>query len=555
MSEVLESISSSFSWFLHTSLQVSVIILLILVIQFFCRKRLSVNWCYFLWMFIIIRMLLPALPESPFSIFNLGNINLEQKKTAVDEIYVVEKELINNTNLKSAEPDKKLVAETRTPEAPVISCTEDKPPQASYTAFMEKYLPYLPALIWVAGIVLIMLRILFKNYFLSVKISSIRLLTDSSLLDLLEECKIEMNLKVPVTVVETTEVTSPSLMGFIRPCLLLPPDLRNNLSKEELRFVILHELAHLKRIDIQMNWLITILFICHWFNPLVWIAFRKIRGDREIACDDRAMSYMSDPEKKKYGLTMIKLVELLKDERALPGFVGIIESKNNFKERINIISHHRKTTLWNFVFGLLLFLLIATVSLTGARKLDPLANNHFRTFCHFPNKKIQAIADKTAEAIWPIGMEFYKWPSKSMRKPMEVHIYRTPNEYRKMDMKLTRGKFQKNLAFSHSDTKSAHIALQPPCTDEVLAEIGLPVQTQILIAYEAAHLMRFHLFDNFGLHPDWFASGTASYIENQTCKNNKWVPKEDQSPWVSTSTVRVKKSVKYEYIPPGGRYY
>jgi beta-lactamase regulating signal transducer with metallopeptidase domain len=56
-------------------------------------------------------------------------------------------------------------------------------------------------------------------------------------------------------------------------------------STEELRFVFLHELAHVRRRDILMSWLMALLQVVHWFNPLVWFAFSRWRADRELACD------------------------------------------------------------------------------------------------------------------------------------------------------------------------------------------------------------------------------------------------------------------------------
>src|SRR5437762_409184 len=98
-------------------------------------------------------------------------------------------------------------------------------------------------------------------------------------------------------------------------------------TPQELRFVFLHELAHLKRRDIAVNWLTTILQILHWFNPLVWLAFARMRVDRELACDELALSFAAAGESKSYGGAIIKLVEGFARPAALPGLVGILEDR------------------------------------------------------------------------------------------------------------------------------------------------------------------------------------------------------------------------------------
>src|SRR5262249_33747233 len=65
---------------------------------------------------------------------------------------------------------------------------------------------------------------------------------------------------------ETDAVNSPALFGFWRLRLLLPRHLEQKFTPGELRYIFLHELAHAKRGDLWLNWLVTGLQILHWFN-------------------------------------------------------------------------------------------------------------------------------------------------------------------------------------------------------------------------------------------------------------------------------------------------
>jgi bla regulator protein BlaR1 len=155
-------------------------------------------------------------------------------------------------------------------------------------------------------------------------------------LDDLEDCKLEMGVHTPLTVVETAAVNSPSLFGFIRPRLLLPAGLTERFSLHELRYVFLHELGHVKRGDIPMNWLAMVPLILHWFNPFVWYAVNRMRVDGEVACDALALSYAQETERQPYGQTIIKLVEHFSRPAVAPGLLGILENNHQMKRRIRM---------------------------------------------------------------------------------------------------------------------------------------------------------------------------------------------------------------------------
>ena len=185
-------------------------------------------------------------------------------------------------------------------------------------------------------------------------------------MNLLEDCKQAMGLRVPVTLVETPAVGSPSLFGFVRPRLLLPVGLTRSFSQEELRYVFLHELSHIKRQDILTGWLMTALQILHWFNPLVWLAFHRMRVDRELACDALALSYAKEEENQPYGRTIIKLLEGFGCSAWAPSMAGTVENKNQMKERISMIAKFRRTNHGPALAGVL-FIGLGLVTLTDAQ--------------------------------------------------------------------------------------------------------------------------------------------------------------------------------------------
>jgi len=80
-------------------------------------------------------------------------------------------------------------------------------------------------------------------------------------------------------------VTMPIASGFVHPNILLP-DAASQWSSDQLGSVLLHEIAHVKRLDCATQCLAQISCAIYWFNPLVWLAAARIRTERERACDD-----------------------------------------------------------------------------------------------------------------------------------------------------------------------------------------------------------------------------------------------------------------------------
>ena len=198
-------------------------------------------------------------------------------------------------------------------------------------------------------------------------IKSRPLLTDQKLLDLLEECKRRMKIHTVLGVIITDKVKSPALFGYIRPRLLLPPGILEKLNEDELTYVFMHELGHLKRHDIGVSWLITLLQIFNWFNPLAWLAFYQMRIDQESACDASVLSRIKPTQSADYANTIIGFLEKFCQNRQLPALAGVMESKSQMRRRIAMITYYkrfsRKMTL--AAFALLISVGFISFALSG----------------------------------------------------------------------------------------------------------------------------------------------------------------------------------------------
>jgi Tol biopolymer transport system component len=188
------------------------------------------------------------------------------------------------------------------------------------------------------------------------------------MLELLEECRSEIGLRTIVALVPSEKVNTPILLGFVRPRLLVPKSITKELTREELRYVFLHELAHVKRHDIALGWLTALLQVLHWFNPLVWLAFHRMRSNRELACDAFVLSRTQGEGTQDYGLAIVSLLEHFSIPQSLPGLAGILESKSQLKRRIAMITQFKNNSYkWSPLAAISVFILACVVLLDAPR--------------------------------------------------------------------------------------------------------------------------------------------------------------------------------------------
>jgi hypothetical protein len=103
----------------------------------------------------------------------------------------------------------------------------------------------------------------------------------------------------------------------------------------------------------------------------------------------------------------------------------------------------------------------------------------------------------------------------------------------------------------HWESKSAHVALQPPCTDAALRAFGLPPQTEILLAWEATHAARLTLCSNYADHPEWFIDGFAHSVAGAATTAADGGKRADEAlPFWSTGMLRVQRLQSARKLPP-----
>jgi beta-lactamase regulating signal transducer with metallopeptidase domain len=179
------------------------------------------------------------------------------------------------------------------------------------------------------------------------------------------ECAKTLRIKGPISIRVTDEAGGPALGGLRRPVVLIPTRLGEDLTADELRLVLLHELGHWRRGDMRANLLIQGAQVLHWFNPLVWLAARMARMDCELACDEFVMRRISPAGTRAYGATLLKVLGLVRGQSPTPAVLGILENKQLLKRRIQMIADYRTWTAGRVLAGLVFLALLAIAASTG----------------------------------------------------------------------------------------------------------------------------------------------------------------------------------------------
>jgi beta-lactamase regulating signal transducer with metallopeptidase domain len=342
-----------FVWTWKTSLQATVLIAVVLTFQLLFRRWLTPLLRYALGVLVLVRLLLPEVPASHFSIFNLKPAWVRPS---------AEKDLLP---VPSSDPLPSLPSISG--EVGVVLERERTP----VTPRSPWRLTLIAKGVWMTGCVALLFRVFRQQRELSLWMKNQPATTDARLTGLLEDCKKVMKVSRKIRLYKTRELKTPAVFRFWKPCLLVPEDICDRLDDSELKMIFLHELAHIKRGDVLTNWLIIVVRSLHWFNPAVWLAMRRLRADQELVCDARTMAQLGVQERQLYGNTLLKLMIDLSQARLCPSLLPVITNKQETKRRIIMISKFKPARRATVVLSAAIVVAVCSFTFTRAAEKNP----------------------------------------------------------------------------------------------------------------------------------------------------------------------------------------
>ncbi len=247
---------------------------------------------------------------------------------------------------------------------------------------------------------------------------------DDSLHNKLRLLSEKLRVKQTVQLLESVLVQIPTVVGWLRPAILLPSSALTGLTAEQIEALLAHELAHIRRYDYLVNMLQTVVETLGFYHPAVWWVSHRIRVERENCCDDLAIRISGDRVRYARALTSMEEIRSGRSELAVAVNGGNLFSR--IRRLLGKDSTDSSRTSW--IPSVITILLIAIIVIPTILALNSQAEEKIGEKLNI-NAKGQQILKLMAQRnrYWLIG------PPTEVRNysyDFNLHSFRSPKRLR-----------------------------------------------------------------------------------------------------------------------------
>lgn len=313
-----------FTTFLNISLSVSILFLLFKLVDYILKKRYSIRWKHLAFLLLGIRLLLPinlgviTLPilslDDSYHKESLTNIildsNFNDSTTDLINLPSADNEVVNtdssypldspNDSLLNSNSDKDLQSKNQLKTTDSFSIT-----RLFHSISNASFNPFITT--WLIGAIIFLFYHLSSYVAFHRKVKYAAKTTDNATyLDIMQEQKNHLHITKDIQLLIYNDINSPLLLGFRNPCILLP---NNNYSKDQIAFIIKHELTHYKHHDLYIKLLLIVSNALHWFNPIIYLLVREASLTMELYCDESVTAKQTLSYREQYSLTLLQIMK------------------------------------------------------------------------------------------------------------------------------------------------------------------------------------------------------------------------------------------------------
>ena len=320
---------------LNLSIAVTAAAVLVLLIKLLFGNQITPRGHMRLWLLVAVSFIFSPIaefmPESSLAVRNW----LPQSETTVETVWVEPYEDLNARGFAIEEQGNYYIVQKDRLSLRVPF--SDKTLDAEFAATTSR--AKLENWLWFAGMVLTGIWLLTGNCIQKRKLKALPDSRDAALLAELEAVKVLVGVddKVRIRIKEGAETT---FLTRMRGQYVIA--LESGFDAAERRQVLLHELTHLKHGDLGGNQLAALILAICWWNPVIWLAFRRFRRDMEIYCDYDAARLSGD--KKAYATTLVKAAA--GTERFVLGTTSFIGGEKEVSVRVKALAAFKKPKTW-----------------------------------------------------------------------------------------------------------------------------------------------------------------------------------------------------------------
>jgi beta-lactamase regulating signal transducer with metallopeptidase domain len=247
-------------------------------------------------------------------------------------------------------------------------------------------------------------------------------LAEGKLAPEIQELVAEFRQHRPVSILVSQRVHVPTAVGFFKSSVILPAWLMEDAASEELKHVMLHELAHLRRRDDWTNLVQKIVKAVLFFHPAIWWMERELSLQREMACDDKVIEHTASP--RTYAECLARIAEKSFMRRHIALAQAAVSRIRQLSVRVGRIldpKHSRSTQSWKpAVPGVIVLAMISGISVSCAPDLVQVGSETkilaaaTKAETNSPVQIVKASAQSSARAP-----EVSAWPAEMKTGPAE----------------------------------------------------------------------------------------------------------------------------------------
>ena len=316
--------------FLSMSFSGSLLILMLLVGKRFLKDKISRQWQYYIWLIVVLRLLLPFGPE-----VSLLGKTYQAVDQAITQAAPLSQQPLLNAPGGTLSPVAGLEQDNDNPNIPAEDLATAHPLQDGVSLLINHI-----GLIWlVVALGMLIRKITIYQGFIRYIHAGLTPVSEVEMLDRLSVVAEKAGVKKPIELCINPLVSSPLLIGFFHPSIVLPSV---DITDKDFQYIVLHELTHYKRRDMFYKWLVQVTVCLHWFNPLVHLMSREMTKACEFSCDEAVLTKMGQENAQGYGKSLLDAMAAVGKYKENLGAVTLSENKQLLKERLAAIMNFKR---------------------------------------------------------------------------------------------------------------------------------------------------------------------------------------------------------------------
>ena len=287
-------------------------------------KKLSAEFRHLLWFFVICSFII-----LPFASFIIPSFDLQVLRVPA------EMEEVHRVFDSRLSPQLNYTAQTGMSLGVVSGVSE------SYT-LSGLHWTAVVLMVWIFGTLISLLRIIVGKMGLLCLTRKAALSKDKNCVSMLRRLSEEMGISQEIELRESSRCLTPFTCNVFRPVILLPSSI-GGWSRERLRVVLIHELAHIRRRDYLTQNISRVACAIFWFIPMLWVAYGKLQVEQERACDRWVINSGAEPA--DYADHIVEIVRYTRGHIVLAGIPGAVGRRHLLEKRVRDILSFRRDNM------------------------------------------------------------------------------------------------------------------------------------------------------------------------------------------------------------------